>query len=146
MSSSSITPTWIPFTSTQSAVETLAFNLRIMSSGYHSARHFSLFLSISIDGFMCLFVQMTGSTRGALRCSISVSPSPWKPQSWWDTTWGFGCLSQAVWPHLTQTSTPFPDMSSLKMGKGVSGLKSGGGCGRDQMHLRLRVQSRRNSP
>lgn len=32
LSSSSLKPTWIPFTSTQSAVETLVFDLKIMSS------------------------------------------------------------------------------------------------------------------
>lgn len=44
MSSSLLSPTWIPFTSTQAAVETLAFNLRIMTSGCRRLR-FSLFVS-----------------------------------------------------------------------------------------------------
>lgn len=34
LSSSSLTPTWIPFMSTQAAVETLDFDLRVMTSGF----------------------------------------------------------------------------------------------------------------
>lgn len=34
LSSSSLTPTWIPFISTQAAVETLEFDLRVMTSGF----------------------------------------------------------------------------------------------------------------
>lgn len=34
LSSSSLTPTWIPFTATQAAVETLDFDLSVMTSGF----------------------------------------------------------------------------------------------------------------
>ncbi|XP_017277272.1 zona pellucida sperm-binding protein 3-like [Kryptolebias marmoratus] len=43
LSSSSLMPTWIPFTSTQSAVETLEFNLRIMSSDWMYERGANVF-------------------------------------------------------------------------------------------------------
>lgn len=60
LSSSSLAPTWIPFTSTQAAVETLDFDLRIMTSGFSSDRT-SLF-SLPIHSFPVfnLFVFCAG--------------------------------------------------------------------------------------
>ncbi|XP_044037913.1 zona pellucida sperm-binding protein 3-like isoform X2 [Siniperca chuatsi] len=52
LSSSSLTPTWIPFMSTQAAVETLEFNLRIMTNDWlyeRSANVFYLGEPISIE-------------------------------------------------------------------------------------------------
>ncbi|XP_037544863.1 zona pellucida sperm-binding protein 3 [Nematolebias whitei] len=43
LSSSSLMPTWIPFTSTQSAVETLEFNLKIMSDDWLYERVSNMF-------------------------------------------------------------------------------------------------------
>uniref|UniRef100_A0A3Q3ETY7 Zona pellucida sperm-binding protein 3 n=1 Tax=Labrus bergylta TaxID=56723 RepID=A0A3Q3ETY7_9LABR len=52
LSSSSIKPTWIPYTSTQAAVETLQFDLRIMTSDWmyeRSSNVFHLGMPISIE-------------------------------------------------------------------------------------------------
>ncbi|KAM6905331.1 zona pellucida sperm-binding protein 3-like [Xenentodon cancila] len=43
LSSSSLTPTWIPFTSTQAAVETLDFNLRLMTNDWLYERGANVF-------------------------------------------------------------------------------------------------------
>ncbi|KAL7379408.1 hypothetical protein ABVT39_027270 [Epinephelus coioides] len=68
LSSSSLMPTWIPFTSTQSAVETLDFNLRIMtndwlyersSNVYHLGEPISIEASVRVGNHMGLRVFLS---------------------------------------------------------------------------------------
>ncbi|KAK5931346.1 hypothetical protein CgunFtcFv8_027503 [Champsocephalus gunnari] len=47
VSSSSLAPTWIPFVSTQAAVEMLQFNLRIMTGDWQHTRGSMCFISVS---------------------------------------------------------------------------------------------------
>lgn len=76
--------------STQAAVETLEFDLRIMTSEFQSL----LILLGFFLSYPCLlllfliFVQTTGSMKEALTCFTSVSPLASRPQSELDITWG----------------------------------------------------------
>ncbi|XP_034448250.1 zona pellucida sperm-binding protein 3-like [Hippoglossus hippoglossus] len=61
LSSSSLTPTWVPFTSTQAAVETLDFNLRIMTNDWLYERGSNVFFlgePISIEASVRLGYHM----------------------------------------------------------------------------------------
>lgn len=74
--------------STQAAVETLEFDLRIMTSEFHSLLMFVCFSFLSVLTLVLVFVQMTGSMKEALTCFTSVSPLASRLQSELDITWG----------------------------------------------------------
>lgn len=59
--------------STQAAVETLEFDLRMMTSGSRSLL-VSFLPPTPVLTAVLAFVQMTGSTKGAPMCFTSVSP------------------------------------------------------------------------
>lgn len=73
--------------STQAAVETLEFDLRIMTSEFHSLLMFVCSF-LSVLTLVLVFVQMTGSMKEAPTCFTSVSPLASRLQSELDITWG----------------------------------------------------------
>lgn len=67
MDSYSLQPTWIPFTATVSAEDTLQFSLKLMTSGYmnpglHFAGYYFVEHSDNLKGTMALS-QKLGKTR-----------------------------------------------------------------------------------
>uniref|UniRef100_A0A3Q1FGA8 Zona pellucida sperm-binding protein 3 n=1 Tax=Acanthochromis polyacanthus TaxID=80966 RepID=A0A3Q1FGA8_9TELE len=98
LSSSSLMPTWIPFTSTQAAVETLAFNLRLMTNDWmheRSANMFHLGEPISIEASVRVGHHM------GLRVFISSCVATLQPDIYSEPKYIFvenGCLLDSQLP------------------------------------------------
>ncbi|XP_037332803.2 zona pellucida sperm-binding protein 3-like isoform X2 [Pungitius pungitius] len=98
LSSSSLSPTWIPFTSTQTAVETLQFDLRIMTNDWLHERSSNVFY---IGEPIAIEASVRVGHHMALRVFVSSCVATLDPETNSDPRYVFienGCLVDSELP------------------------------------------------